>query len=204
MPHPHTPAAEQATERFYRVAWPLRAVVLRTARFLTRDIHEAEDLAQETMLKAFRFIDRFTEGTEPQAWLMTILRNTRIDRLRAAGRQPTVASLDALETDPPATATTASGGTDSDHAAALTADEILNDFADQDLIDGLQSLPDEIRFTLLLVNVQELDHTQAAAIMGIPAGTVKSRASRGRAMLREFLAARSQTARKASTKGVLS
>ena len=200
MPHPQPP--DQATERFYRVAWPLRAVVLRTARFLTRDIHEAEDLAQETMLKAFRFIDRYTEGTEPQAWLMTILRNTRIDRLRSAGRHPPVAALDALECDPPAKSSDA--GSASEQPAALTADEILNDFADQDLIDGLQSLPEEIRFTLLLVDVQELDHTQAAAILEIPVGTVKSRASRGRTMMRDFLATRPASTRKTPTKGVLS
>src|SRR4051812_32240071 len=76
--------------RFRTLIWPHMAVVLRVARIMTGNQPDADDLAQETMLKAFRAIDSFADGTEAKAWLMTILRNTRIDRVRAAasaGRQ---------------------------------------------------------------------------------------------------------------------
>src|SRR5260221_4225436 len=89
----------QATQRFYDLVWPHRAAMLRTALFLTRNAEEADDLAQETMLKAFKAIDQFREGTNAKAWLMAILRNTRVDRLRAVGAS--VQSLEDLGIEPP-------------------------------------------------------------------------------------------------------
>src|SRR4051812_585052 len=78
---------DEATRLFYKHVWPLRAVVLRTARYLTRDSAEADDLAQETLLKAYRSIATFDVSTQASAWLTAILRNTRIDRLRATKRE---------------------------------------------------------------------------------------------------------------------
>lgn len=178
-------AREDATTRFYRLFWPWMPTVLRTARFLTRDGAEAEDLAQETMMKAFRFTNRFEEGTDAKSWLMAILRNTRIDRLRAAGKALQDVSLEQLDTDFPDPGAPETPSADA--SGPLTPEQILNDFSDQTLIDGLQHLPEEIRFTLLLVDVQQLDHAQAADVLGVPVGTVKSRAHRGRGMLRAYL-----------------
>ena len=85
-------------ERFYEVVWPLMAVVLRMANYLSLCTADAEDLAQETMLKAFKSLDHLQSGSNTKAWLLTILRNTHIDRCRArAGKE---LSLEQLEYEP--------------------------------------------------------------------------------------------------------
>lgn len=170
------------TERFYDEVWPHAAVVLRTARFLSGNDAEAEDLAQEVMLKAFRRLEQFQPGTDMKAWLLTILRNTRIDRLRSAAAQQPHISLEALAGDPAA----AEEEKPSDNWGEPEA--VLEEFSDQQVIDALYALPDEIRWTLLLVDVEGLDHSEAATILEVPVGTIKSRAHRGRGMLREALA----------------
>ncbi len=172
----------EATERFYGLVWPHLGAVLRTAKFLTRDDAEAEDLAQETMLKAFRFLDRFEDGTDAKAWLMSILRNTRIDRLRAAAPEQANVSLVERNVEPAAVSDEAGSPANWERP-----EDVLNGFSDQQVIDALKTLPDDIRWTLLLVDVQGMDHRDAAGVLDVPVGTVKSRASRGRAMLREKL-----------------
>lgn len=176
---------EGATRRFYDLIWPLRADVLRIARILTGQEAEAEDLAQETLLKAFRFIDQFKEGTDARAWLMTILRNTRIDRLRSASSSAGQVSLESLAQEPahaPATTGAATAG-NPEHDPAI----MLDAFGDAEIIAALQTLPEEIRWTLLLVDVEQLDQKEAADVSDVPVGTVKSRLHRGRSMLREML-----------------
>jgi RNA polymerase sigma-70 factor (ECF subfamily) len=160
------------------------AKVLRVARILTGDDAEAEDLAQEAMLRAFKGIENF-EGTDPSAWLLTILRRTRVDRLRSpATAHGPVTSLDAMEIDP----VEVSRDQPTDHDVLWERpQEVLNAFSDQQVIDALQELPEEIRMTLLLVDVEQIDHKDAAAILEVPVGTIKSRVHRGRAMLRSIL-----------------
>lgn len=177
-------AREDATARFYRLVWPHRATVLRTAQLLLRGGTEADDLAQETLIKAFRAMDQFEEGTDVRAWLMTILRRTRIDRLRASARQAGQVSLDALTSEPADERDDPAG-----HGEAEwhDAEAMLQAFSDEQVIQALRQLPEEIRWTLLLVDVERLDQQEAAAILEVPVGTVKSRAHRGRAMLREKL-----------------
>jgi RNA polymerase sigma-70 factor (ECF subfamily) len=171
-----------ATRIFYTHLWPQRGMVLRTARFLSRNHAEADDLAQETLVKAFKNIEKF-DASRPEgakSWLSAILRNTWIDRMRAAGRQETV-SLDQEELE-----LSEKGG-----AAAIAEmdnpESMLEAFSDADVIAALKALPVEIRWTLLLVDVEGVDHATAAEILAVPEGTVKSRAHRGRRMLRELL-----------------
>jgi RNA polymerase sigma-70 factor (ECF subfamily) len=172
----------EAARRFYELVWPLRADVLRVARILSGNFTDAEDLAQQTLFKAYAGIDQFVEGTNVKAWLMTILRHARVDRLRAASPEGRLVSLDAL--DAPLADTHS-------HAEETGAwgnpDEALAAFSDQQIIDALQDLPEDIRMTLLLVDVQEMDHEEAAGILEVPVGTIKSRTHRGRAMLRQTL-----------------
>jgi RNA polymerase sigma-70 factor (ECF subfamily) len=171
---------EQATRRFYDLIWPHRADVLRVAQFLSRNSAAAEDLAQETLLKAFRGIDRLVAGPDVKAWLLLILRNTWRDRMRSeAGRAPE-ASLDTL-CEEPATQTDAAAETWGEPGA------IFETFSDQQVIDALQALPEEIRWTLLLVDVEGMTLQEAADVLEVPVGTIKSRAHRGRRMLREVL-----------------
>jgi len=171
---------KEATKRFYAHVWPLRAMLLRTATFLAQSATDAEDLVQETLMKAFRAIDTFDVTTNAQPWLTAILRNTRIDRARAAGRTPggrDAVSLDQAELDVPALP---SADLDAPTIAAT-----LESFSDQIIISALKRLPEEIRWTLMLVDVQQLDYQQAAKILEIPPGTVKSRLHRGRLMLKD-------------------
>lgn len=175
---------QEATRRFYAEVWPHAPTVLRTAQFLTQDAAEADDLAQETMIKAFRSLDRFREGTDAKAWLMTILRNTRIDRLRSAAASKENVSLDGMPVDPAAPPL---DETRDEEQVWQNPEEMMQGFADRQIITAMQMLPEEIRWTLLLVDVEGLDHADAANVLDVPVGTVKSRAHRGRAMLRDAL-----------------
>jgi len=170
-----------ATDQFHAVIWPLRATVLRTARLLVRDAASADDLAQETLLRAFRSMDRFKSGTDARAWLLAILRNARIDWIRSRARESRDVSLEQLGVDPE----------DGDEASAEPSwddpGRMMEAFSDERIIDALQELPEDIRWTLLLVDVEQLDHRDAAIVLGVPVGTVKSRTHRGRAMLRRLL-----------------
>jgi RNA polymerase sigma-70 factor, ECF subfamily len=169
----------EATKRFYEFVWPHRAALLRVAQILMHDVHSAEDLTQETLLKAYNAIGQFRPGTDAKKWLLTILRNARIDRLRAAGASARDVSLDQYPIEPEERSVE-----DSDWQ---NPQEILHQFADREVIAALQKLPEEIRWTLLLVDVEQLDHPEAAAMLDVPLGTVKSRTHRGRAMLRQAL-----------------
>jgi RNA polymerase sigma-70 factor, ECF subfamily len=171
------------TERFYAEVWPHAQAVLRLAHMLCRDSAGAEDLAQESMLKAFRFIDRFESGSDVRKWLYAIVRNCWTDRLRADERTRGKEVRSDLEWEPEAPA----DGDDWIAGESRSPREILEGFSDGEMIEALRSLPEEIRWTLLLVDVQQLDQTEAAEILEIPVGTVKSRAHRGRNMLRELL-----------------
>jgi RNA polymerase sigma-70 factor (ECF subfamily) len=102
-----------------------------------------------------------------------------LDRIRAAAVHPAV-SLDEVGTEPVDRST-------SEEAEWHEPEAILQAFSDQQVIDALRTLPEEIRWALLLVDVEGLEHAEAATILNVPVGTIKSRAHRGRAMLREVL-----------------
>jgi RNA polymerase sigma-70 factor (ECF subfamily) len=171
----------EATDRFYAEIWPHRATVLRTARYFTSSDADADDLAQDTLMKAFSSLDSFEPGSNAKGWLMTILRHTHIDRVRSLHSSDV--SLDSLAVDVP-----------DDHQpeqnldAWQNADQALQAFGDAEIISALKRLPHDICWTLLLVDVEGMDDRDAAKVLKIPAGTVKSRLHRGRRMLRETLA----------------
>lgn len=175
--------------RFKRECWPFLGDVLRTARFLTHDPALADDLVQETMLKAFRAIDSFKEGTNAKAWLLTILRRTHVDWLRSTRHHSSEVSIDS---DHPPLIEDSDPGLDvpGTHEQRLAdPDLIIEQIGDDALIRGLKRLPEAIRWTLLLVDVEQIEHRQAAEILGVPVGTIKSRCHRGRSMLRQWLLA---------------
>ena len=177
------PPSVEDCERFQRCCVPHLSTLLRTARCLVSGMADAEDLVQDTMLKALEAMASFRDGTDAKAWLMTILRRTFIDRLRSRRQRPAAMALQPdVGVDlacPP-----------SEFSTILTndLDSLLERFSDSQIIAALHALPPLIRWTLLLVDVEDLGHEQAAGILGIPVGTVKSRAHRGRRMLYELLA----------------
>ena len=171
----------EAKERFYAEIWPHRATVLRAARYFTSSDADADDLAQDALMKAFSSLDSFERGSNAKAWLMTILRHTHIDRVRS--RHSSDVSLELLQVDVP-----------DDHQpernldAWQNAEQALQAFGDAEIITALKHLPHDICWTLLLVDVEGIDDRDAAEVLKVPAGTVKSRLHRGRRMLREALA----------------
>jgi RNA polymerase sigma-70 factor (ECF subfamily) len=176
---------KQATRRFYAVIWPHRAHVLRLAKLLVRDAAEAEDLAQETLMRAYRNIERLDARGNVRGWLSRVLRNVRIDQARLRGVN---LLRDAHPLDPAQIAAPAdTKAVDPDERSVA---ELIESFSDQAIIDALRTLPEEICWTLLLLDVQQLSLEEAADIMTVPLGTVKSRAHRGRRMLRDILAGR--------------
>jgi RNA polymerase sigma-70 factor (ECF subfamily) len=167
---------------FYEVIWPHAAALLRTAQVLCRNHADAEDLVQETLLKAHRSLQQFNEGTDARRWLMTILRNTRIDRIRSQAARGDEVSLETV-----ADAVSPQTSEELPPEAWNDIERLLERMSDQQMIDLLKELPEEMRWSLLLVDVEGLELSDAAAVMSVPVGTVKSRLHRGRAILRSKL-----------------
>ena len=184
MPEPRTgDTPPDATARFKAEAWPLLPSLLRVAMILSRDEHRAEDLVQETMMRAYRHIGTFQAGTNMKAWLMTILRRVNIDLHRQDARRIDADSLGAMVFEP--SDTTADTGTDD--TAWNDPDELLDRFDDGAIEQALRGLPDAMRWVLLLVDVEQMSVAEVAEALDIAPGTVKSRASRARTRLRELL-----------------
>ena len=171
----------QATKQFYGRIWPHRSDVLRVARFLCRDAWFADDLTQETLLKAFRALEQTDVAeTNLKCWLLAILRNTWKDRLRASRSE---ASMETLVEEPESRPSSSPTGDD----FRTDPQMLIEAFSDQEILEALKALPEEIRWTLLLVDVEGIGVQEAADILKVPSGTIKSRGHRGRAMLRERL-----------------
>lgn len=178
------PITDAQAERFRRLAWPMMPVVLRTAQCLTRREADAEDLTQETMVKAMRAIDTYQDDTDMRAWLLTILRRTHIDRMRVQQPRPSELTLD----EAALVETVDDGQLAGEHDTQWDEPEdLLNRFEDEAVIEAMRLLPEDIRWTLLLIDVEQMEQADAAQVLGVAVGTIKSRAYRGRAMLRDRL-----------------
>jgi RNA polymerase sigma-70 factor (ECF subfamily) len=149
----------------------------RTALRLTRVPADAEDLVQETYLKAFRAAHTFEAGTNLRAWLFTILHNTARNRARDRGRETVIADSEAVEQ--------AADGTPYDGAAPVATPEsiLLDDTLTPEFQAAIDELPDAFRQAVWLRDVEEFSYAEIAHMLNIPAGTVMSRISRGRRML---------------------
>lgn len=154
-------------ERFEAEAVPHLRSLFGTAYRMTRSVHDAEDLVQETFLRAFRGFDRFTPGTNIRAWLYTILYRVRTDSLRRAGRSPVTVEL----------------GPD---GPAVPPSQERVDRSDE-LARALDGLPEVFRVAVVLRDVQEFTYEEIARILDVPIGTVMSRIHRGRGLLRVAL-----------------
>lgn len=153
-----------------------------TAVRLTRNRQDAEDLVQDTVVKALRFADRFERGTNLRAWLYTILHNTWRNRRRDAGRD--TVDIDSERVERAATLP--------DGPMALDTPEriLLRESLDAELQAALDSIPEVFREAVWLRDVEEFTYAEIAGMLGVPAGTVMSRISRGRRMLLERLSDR--------------
>ncbi len=168
----------QSPESFEQAALPHLASVYRAAVAVCGRSGEAEDLTQATFLKALERFDTFKPGTNCRAWLLQIMRNTRIDELRrrkvAGNAVPIEESLVVAE---PQMAPT----------VWSDAEDLLGNFSDEQVIRALKLLPEDQRLTLFLADVEQLSHQEVAEITGVAVGTVKSRTSRAREVLKHHL-----------------
>ena len=165
------------TGEFERVALKHLEVVYRVAVALA-GADQAEDLTQVTFAKALKRFGTFRRGSSCRAWLLQILRNTWIDQLRHRQVAGTTLPLDESAIPEPAA---------QEATAWSDAEDLLENFSNEQVIAALASLPADQRLALFLVDVEDLPLAEIAEITGVPVGTVKSRAGRGRAKLRRAL-----------------
>ena len=171
-------APDDAARRraFAEVVEPEIEVMLRVARSITGGAADAEDLVQESLIRAFRAIDRF-DGRHPRAWLLTIVRNTNANMHRR--RRPiAIDDWELIHSSRPAF-----GSVESPGAEEVYVVEEL-DGALQDAVDALAP---KFRSALVLVDIHDLSYAEAAAVLDVPVGTVMSRLSRARERVRKAL-----------------
>jgi RNA polymerase sigma-70 factor (ECF subfamily) len=166
---------------FERAALPHLDAVYTAALRLTRNPDDAQDLLQETILRAFRFFHQFTEGTNCRAWLLAILYNNFRNAYRRGAREQPAATNEEFDRE------VETRSMQADQARTNPEDLIGGRIVGRQIEAALSTIPAEFREALLLVDVQELNYQEVADVLGVPLGTIKSRVSRGRALMRAAL-----------------
>ncbi len=151
---------------------------------MTHSPADAEDLVQETFLKAFRGYAGFREGTNLKAWLYRILTNTYINSYRAKQRRPDETELGEVEE---LYLYRHIGSLEAAHAGRSAEDEVLDHFTDTDIKQAIESLPENFRLPVVLSDVEGFSYREIAEILDIPLGTVMSRLHRGRKAMQKRL-----------------
>jgi len=171
-----------AATDFEREALTHLGALLGVATRLTKNTADAQDLVQDTLLKAVRAQEQFESGTNTRAWLIRILMNTFINRYRRGGLERSV--LEGPDADP-----LADGWFSASTMEAMRDPEAqaLRPMLESEISRALDELPEEFRLAVVLSDVEELSYKEIADVMGCPIGTVMSRLHRGRRMLKARL-----------------
>ncbi len=170
-------------DRFVEDAAPLLDPLYSAALRMTRNPADAEDLVQDTMLRAYRSFDRFEPGTNLKAWLFRIMTNAYINIYRKRQREPQQISQEEVE--------------DFDLYQELKSHDpqweatpeniVLDRLLDADIVSAIEDLPEQFRFAVILSDVEGFTYAEMAEIMDVPMGTVMSRLHRGRKALQKRL-----------------
>ncbi len=171
-------------EEFERLALPHLSALYTAGYYLTGSEAEAEDLVQETYLRAFRFFHKFQPGTNCRAWLLSIQRNLFFNLYRQKRREPEMVDWEKIDQ---------AYETIVDRQENARAEEgdpeelFFSRLMDGEVESALKELAEEFRTAILLVDIEELSYQEAAKVMGCPVGTIRSRVSRGRRFLQVTL-----------------
>ena len=169
-------------KRFEDEALPHLDALYTMALRLSRNPDDANDLLQETVLRAYRFFHQFESGTNCRAWMLTILFNNFRNGYRKSSREQPAASAEEFERKLENESMRVDAG-------GSNPESILSGQGMEGEVEtALAGLPADFREALLLVDVEELSYLEVSGVLNVPIGTVKSRVSRGRAILRDMLA----------------
>lgn len=167
-------------EEFDSIVISQSAALKSFALKMTNDEDEAEDLLQDTLLKAFRFFDKFEKGTNAKAWLFQIMKNTFINNYRKTSKEPYKVDYEDVQ----------------NFYETIKADEVktqhfrgdaFSDILDDELTDALSKLPDDFRTIVFLSDIEGYSYEEIANFVDCPIGTVRSRLHRARKMLYSLL-----------------
>jgi RNA polymerase sigma-70 factor (ECF subfamily) len=173
------PSVSRERSAFEREALAELDSLYRTARRLSRDPADAEDLVQDTYLRAFRAADQFEPGTNLRAWLFTILHNTARNRFRDRARAPVITSSEVVDR----AAEEPVGAPGSPFGGETPESLLLHNTLAPELQSALDALPDAFRQAVWLRDVEGFSYAEIASMLDAPIGTVMSRISRGRGLL---------------------
>jgi RNA polymerase sigma-70 factor (ECF subfamily) len=167
--------------RFEREAMIHIDALMRTARRMTKSDTDAEDLVQETMLKAYRFFDKFEEGTNCKAWLFKIMTNIFINNYRSKAKAPQSLTFDDIDDG------FLFGQLAKNKSSTDPEKEFFSKIFDDDVRKAINELPEDFRYVVILSFLEGFAYQEIADITGLQIGTVKSRLHRGRKLLQKSL-----------------
>jgi RNA polymerase sigma-70 factor (ECF subfamily) len=171
-------ASHQKGWDFEAAAMPFVDALYNTAYRMTRNAEDAEDLVQETYLKAYRYYDKFEEGTNFKAWLFKIMKNTFINNYRKKQQAPALSDFAEIEES-------FETQVNEDNARQIKnpEEELLENVLDEDVQHALDKLPPDYRMVVILADLEGFSYKEIAEILEVPVGTVMSRLYRGRRLL---------------------